>query len=116
MAPVDVFSRYRFCKLLTDEGGRAYLSERTPYGYRQLADTIPHTAVDGDTWWGLAGRYYKGYFPQPSMLYDVLCDFQPVPVVDPTVVIEAGTLIYIPHPTTVSEKILNEQRRFEPED
>jgi hypothetical protein len=36
----------------------------------------------------------------------VLCDFQPTPVVDPTLAIAPGTLIVIPSPATVRTEIL----------
>lgn len=98
---------------MTDPDGKLYLSEREPYGYVDLPDTIEHTAIDGDTWWSIAGKYYAGQFLRPSELYWVIMDFQPEASIqiDPTVALEAGTVIYVPHPLDVREKILSEERR-----
>lgn len=113
MAPTDR-SRYWFSAGLLDEDGALYLTEPDPYPYRVLSDTIEHVAVDGDTWWGLAGKYYAEIdLHHASELYWVICDFQPTPIVDPTIAIEAGTTIYIPSPRTVKEEIFNELRSVE---
>ena len=109
---MDAFSRYRFCDVLTDEDGKSYLSERSPFGYRASPDNLERVVVDNDTWWSIAGLWYRDLAPNPSMLFWIVCDYQPVPVVDPTLAIPAGVTVYGPHPDVVKEQILNESRRL----
>ena len=88
-------SRYCYNRAYTDATGRPYLDEREPVRYRAAADNVFHTAQAGDTWWGLAQRYFPGY-ERASGLWWVLCEYQPQPVVDPTLAIPAGTVVVIP--------------------
>lgn len=110
--PPRQFSRYSFCQALRDEEGRTYLTERVPFGFRVLADTYLHTVVQGDTLFALAGRHYAG-LPRPSGLWWVIADFQPEPILDPTIALVPGSRLFIPSLRAVQELIFNEQRRYE---
>jgi nucleoid-associated protein YgaU len=88
-------SRYRYNRAYADAVAYPYLDEREPVRYRAERDNVFHTAQAGDTWWGLAQRYYPGY-ERASGLWWALCEFQPQPVVDPTLAIPAGTVVVIP--------------------
>jgi len=111
------YSRYRYCTIL-DAGdiggtpGTKLLDEREPFRFRDESDNRFHTVVEGDTWWGLAWRYFPS-FPNKSLLWFILCEFQPEPVVDPTIRLEKGTQIIIPSERLVRTKAFNrEQRKF----
>lgn len=69
---------------------------RARFRYRQFYDTVKHVCQDGDTLWGVAAQYYGEDFPRAGLLYWIIGDFQPVPVVDPTVVMQAGNVLYVP--------------------
>jgi hypothetical protein len=108
--PPGALSRYTFAEGLEDSEGRLFLAMPEPYRYRDLPDNIRHEVSDGDTLEGLAGRYY-GQFGRGCLLWWVIADFQPDPIHDPTIALEAGRVLIIPSPRTVEEEILAEKRR-----
>lgn len=110
--PPNRWSRDRFCSAVADEDDCLYLTEREPYGYRELADNIAIKADAGDTLWTLAARYYAP-IDRPSRFWWVIADFQPEPIHDPTLALAPGTALYIPSIRTLQEEILSEKRRAE---
>ena len=109
---MDVYSRYQFCTMLGGNGETAYLDEREPFRFSDEPDNKLYTAREGDTWWGMAWKFFTG-FPNPSCLWWLLCEYQPEPVVDPTIRIEAGRVIVIPSERLLRTKVFNrENRRF----
>jgi hypothetical protein len=103
-------SRYRYNRSYADAAGRPYLDEREPFRYRAQPDNVHHTAQEGDTWWGLAQRYFPT-FERASGLWWALCEFQPQPVVDPTVVIPAGAVVVIPSARLVRLELFSDGQR-----
>ena len=116
---VHLLSRYSFTagfdssdasSLVTDTtDGVFMLSDREPFRYKQYSDTIAHTVSAGDTLFTLAARYYSG-FTRPAGLWWVIADFQPDPIIDPTIVLSVGRLLYIPSIRTVTEDVFSAQR------
>lgn len=104
------YSRYRYCDEVRDEQDRNYLLEREPFRYMDEPDNIYHTAQDGDTWWGLAHVYFQG-IPRACGLWWVIADFQPTPVLDPTLCLKAGTTIIVPSMRTLRMQVFDNQRR-----
>lgn len=103
-------SRYRYNRSYTDATGSPYLDEREPFRYRAQADNIHHISQEGDTWWGLAQRYYSG-FERASGLWWVICEYQPQPIVDPTLTIPAGSTVVIPSARLVRLDVFSDARR-----
>ena len=108
--PPRFLSRYQFCTQLQDANGALYLSERDPFRYQSFTDNIQHRVVEGETWQGLASRYYAA-LPEPDLLWWVIADFQPDPVFDPTIKLTPGSIVVVPSLTTVREQIFNEARQ-----
>lgn len=104
------FSRYRYCTGFEDSDGNQYLDEREPFRFRDESDNRFHVAREGDTWWGLAWRYFKS-FKRPSLLWWLLCEYQPEPVVDPTIKIEPGREVVIPSERVVRNHVFSRERR-----
>lgn len=109
MAP-RLYSRHALCEAVTDGAGRLYLTDREPYGYRDLPDNRTHVVGEGDTLQTLAARYY-GALPNPAWLWWVIADFQPDPIFDPTVRLEPGVTLVIPSAQTLLTRVFDEGRR-----
>lgn len=103
-------SRYQYCYELFDDDGVPYLTEPEPFEYRDEPDNRVYTAVDGDTLWGLAHFAFAGY-PRPCGMWWIIGQYQPTPIIDPTIAITAGTKIYIPSERVVRLMLFNPERR-----
>lgn len=103
-------SRHSFTLGVLDEQDRRFLSEREPYRFREHTDTRVHVVVQGDTLASLAGRYFAP-LPRACGFWWVLADFQPDPIVDPTLELDLGRRIFVPILRVLTDVILSEQRR-----
>jgi len=111
MAYQSTESRNKLVPSYTDPvSTRLVLRDRTPFTFRDDERNINHTALDDDTWWSLAARYYLQISDRPSGLWWVIKDYQPTPVVDPTLTIRQDTLVIVPHPVMVITEILGTER------
>ncbi len=111
MTTMSRTSRLRYCHAYADAEGRLYLDEREPFPYRDEPDNVLHTVVEGDTWWGLVWRYLQGAAEYPERLWWLLCEYQPTPVLDPTLCLVPGTLVIIPSLRLVRMKVFSDQQR-----
>ena len=109
MAP-KAGSRHTFTLGTRDDAGRFFLTEREPYGFREHTDTRRHTVAQGDALWSLAGRYFAP-LPRACGFWWVLADFQPDPIVDPTLELDVGRRLLVPSLRVLTDVILGEQRR-----
>jgi len=110
--PPRRFSRHSFCAAALDEAGRLLLTDREPFRFRDRSDTRQHVVAQGDSLFGLAGRYFAP-LPRPAGLWWVIADFQPEPIFDPTLALELGRVIFIPSVRVVTEEVFSETRRSE---
>jgi len=111
MSP-HVGSRHTFCVGVRDDAGRLHLTEREPYRFQPHVDNRIHVATEGDTLFTLAGRYFAP-LPRGCGFWWVIADFQPDPVLDPTLALEPGRQIHIPSLRVITDVILGEERRSE---
>ncbi len=98
-------SRYLLCRLVDDEEGRTSLTWREPVRYRSDSRNTYHRVVRGDTLWTLADTYYQGFYNNPADLWWLIADYQDPPIVDPTLRLEEGSLVVIPHPDILLEAL-----------
>ncbi len=108
--PPFVGSRHSFASAVRDESGRLFLTEREPYAFEEHPDTGVHVAVEGDTLFHLAGRYFEP-LPRACGFWWVIADFQPEPIIDPTLTLEPGRKLFIPSLRVLTDVILGEHRR-----
>lgn len=110
--PPRLYSRYTFVTAALDEKGRLALSEREPYRFQAFADNRFHLVVDGDTLFNLADRYF-GPRTDAASLWWIIAEFQPEPILDPTLSLEPGRQLVIPSLRTIEGEIFSERRRAE---
>jgi len=110
MPPPQVGSRYSFCVAITGEDGRMRLTEREPYRYIAHPDNRSHVVVASDTLFALAGKYFAP-LPRACGFWWVIADFQPDPIVDPTLALDVGRVLVVPSRRVLTDVILSEARR-----
>lgn len=108
--PPRLHSRFMFETATEDEDGDLLLSEPEPFRYLALRDNRAHVVGVGDTLWNLAARYFRG-IPDPAQLWWVIADFQPEPLLDPTITLVEGSTLIIPSVATVVSRLFSEDRR-----
>ena len=86
-----------------------HLTGREPFTYRDLADNILHDVVQGDSVWSIAAKHYR-QFDRPSDLWWIIADFQPIPIIDPSIELVVGSLIVVPSTRTIREEVFSESR------
>ncbi len=99
------WSRFKWSTVETDEAGRRYLGERPVFGYRDLPDNRLHIVKEGERVWHVCHIFFPR-LPKNGTLYWIVCDFQPEPILDPTLELEVGRLLVIPSQETVQRVIL----------
>lgn len=111
--PPRRYSRFTFSAGFVDEDDdRFLLEDPEPFAFQEFADTRVHTVQDGDTLFNLAGRFFAS-FERPSGLWWVIADFQPDPIIDPTLRLSVGRALFIPSERVLTEQVFNEARRDE---
>jgi hypothetical protein len=110
--PPRAGSRYSFCSGVRDAAGVLFLTEREPYRFHEHSDTRIHTVTQGDTLFSLAGRYFAPS-PRACGFWWVIADFQPDPIIDPTLELTSGQRLFIPSLRVLTDVILGEARRRE---
>lgn len=108
--PPQVGSRHSFTLGVRDDAGRLFLTERAPYGFHEQPDNRVHVVVQGDTLWRLAGAFFAP-LPRACGFWWAIADFQPDPIIDPTLELELGRKLFIPSLRVLTDVILGEQRR-----
>jgi hypothetical protein len=103
-------SRHSFTLGVRDDAERLCLTEREPYGFQDHSDNRLHVVAQGETLFTLAGRYFAP-LPRACGFWWVLADFQPDPIIDPTLELELGRRLYVPSLRILTDVILGEQRR-----
>jgi len=110
--PPRRFSRIEFTLGIRDDAGRLLLTDREPFRFRPLPDNRIHEAKEGESLFTIAGRFFRPR-PRAAGLWWIVADFQPDPILDPTLPIEPGRRVFVPSLRTVDEEILSERRRRE---
>ncbi len=108
--PPRVGSRHSFTLGVHDTDGHLHLTEREPYRFRAHTDNRVHVVVQGDTLWDLAGRYFAP-LPRACGFWWAIADFQPDPIVDPTLALEPGRRLVIPSLRVLTDVVLGEAGR-----
>lgn len=98
-------SRYRFSTLERDTAQRVFLGPRPHFGFRELADTIEYVCSEGDSLLAIAAATYRGT-ARAEQYWWAIADFQPEPIRDITIPLEAGRRLFIPSRRVLQEQIL----------
>jgi hypothetical protein len=106
-------SRYAYCWNKTLSTGELRKLPRGFFYFQKFSDTVEHICTEGETLFNLAAMYYREAFPYANLMYWAIADFQPIPIIDATVVFKAGQVVYIPSIQTINLQIMNPTR--EPE-
>ncbi len=108
--PPQLRSRYVFTKIVIDDQGKSHLTEREPFRFREFSDNQFYTAKDGDTLFNVAGRFFRP-LERAAGFWWAIADFQPDPIVDPTLRLELGRVLIIPSVSVLLNEILGEDQR-----
>lgn len=109
---VSMWSRDRFAVEMEDEDGTIFATDYEPFGFRPETDNRAYVARDGDTWAGVAFLSFPA-IPRACGLWWALADYQPEPVVDPTLAIAAGRVVVIPSERVLRQLVFASERRRE---
>ncbi|NIO74655.1 MAG: hypothetical protein GTN69_01910 [Armatimonadetes bacterium] len=110
MAYVTEDSRFRNVPTLTDPDGRLVTAERVPFRYEDREDNHRITVSEGKSWEDLAERLYAHISERACGLRWILHDFQPTPIVDPTIPPRPGSVVFAPSDIVVLNEILGQPR------
>ncbi len=103
-------SRHLLTTGLTDTDDNVFLADRVPLRFLDLRDNRKHTVKEGDDLFNIAGRYFAP-LERPAGFFWVVADFQPDPIIDPTLKLDTTRVLFVPSIRTLVEIILNEDRR-----
>lgn len=94
--PLLVNSVYRHASYFTRDDGAMFfhVPERISFNYDD--DFTVHIANGHEYLWDLALHYFRGIYGSPIDLWDIIAQFQPEPIQDPSVPLPQGKEIYIP--------------------
>lgn len=98
-----VSSLYRHAYAVQEDDGTVVLMlpERLPH--EDLDGTTLHIVSEGERVYDLANLYYKRTARSAVDMWDVIAQFQPTPILDPSVPLKVGTEVYIPPDDYVEE-------------
>ena len=107
--------RYLFCIETTDENGNLILSKRIPFRYQKFGDNVVHTCLEGESVNDIAQIFYGKIYGhrEARNMFWIICDFQPQPILDCTLTMEAGQKIIVPSPITIDVYIRDPERASE---
>ena len=108
--PPQLGSRHSLVRGERDYADRLALTERGPYAIHEHPDTRTHVVAQGDTLFDLAGQYFAP-LPRACGFWWAIADFQPDPIIDPTLQLDVGRQLLIPSVRVLTDVILGERRR-----
>lgn len=109
--PPRLNSRYQFCVGYIDPTtGAVTLTDREPFSFTHFADNIQHQVVNGDTLQTIA-QYYYSPIEDAALMWWVIADFQPTPIIDPTISLEIGRVLQVPSLATLQNIIFSQSRQ-----
>jgi hypothetical protein len=106
MPQLSIDSRFQDIEPLASHDGYNLTDDYVPLRLVLRDDTVAHRAGEGDTWASIAQRYYQEISERAAGLWWIICDFQPQPVVDPTLAITPGRIVYVPSAAMVRTEVL----------
>lgn len=110
--PPGAVSRHQFSFGVKDDFDRLYLTDRTRYLFKNFPDNVEHEVREGDTLFNLAARYFRP-LERAAGFWWVIADFQPTPILDPTIKLAIGARVVVPSIRTLQESILSPSRSSE---
>lgn len=100
------YSRYRICTVQRELDYTMHILPRIRLYYAEVEGTTVHKVIEGDTLFTLADSYFQG-LPSPASFWWAIADFQPDPILDPTLKLSTDTYLFIPPTDLVQDFILS---------
>ena len=107
-------SRYQHSTIYTDTAGARFLTEPPSLPYVDSVENRVHVVTGGERLQDIAHRYFKDIgddtFPAAALWY-IVAQFQPTPIIDPTLRLAEGLRLYIPSKGYVAQRVFDKSRR-----
>lgn len=95
--------------------GLLYLSlpERLPWQPRN--DTVLYSAKEGEYLFDIVAGHYSNIYSAPWYIVEIVAQFQPIPLIDPSVPLPAGLEIQLPSTEYIETVALGDSLAETPE-
>jgi hypothetical protein len=107
-------SRYQHSTTYTDTAGRRFLTEPPLIPYVDSLENRVHVVRGGERLQDIAHQYFAALgddvFPAAALWY-IVAQFQPTPIIDPTLRLSPGLRLYIPSKAYVMSRVFDKSRR-----
>ena len=109
--PIFPQSRNRYNTEYQDDDGNYYLDDREPYRFENEIDNLVIEAKEGDMLWHIAHKAFAGE-RRPCGYWWAIAEYQPDPIIDPTIQFSANQKIVSPSKRVLNNKIFNSEQRI----
>lgn len=102
---LDELSRYRAAELIKGDDDSFTWTLPNFFEFTGEDEDIFYEVQPGDNWHLLAYKFYGREFGGANLWWAIM-DYQPTPIVDPTIALSPGSVLVVPPPKRIQEFLL----------